>query len=153
MTFRPCPKPEPKKKHCSKCNNPIFSKGLCLSHWKSMYAAKKLKEIKPKTELLEKWYLALHEKHKYTSAETGNTLAYDKKQACHLLPKSKYEYFKTDLENGMLLEWRFHHILDFGSAAQRKALKCWDEIVKKRKKLLESVGLEYSEDYWLNIKL
>lgn len=151
MTFSPQPKSEPKKRHCSKCDRPVFSKGLCRYHANFVYAAKMKERKQP--DLMEKWYKALHEVNNYKSLETGNTLTYDKKQAAHLLPKSRYEYFKTDLENGVLLEWRFHHILDFGSATQRKALKCWDEIEKRRKKLLESVGLEYSEEYWLNIKL
>lgn len=114
---------------------------------------KNIADKKEGYDKLNEWYLDLHQVNKFTSAETGNTLNYDKKQACHLLPKSieKYEQFKTDLENGILLEWEYHSQLDKGSAKQRKALKCWGEICERRKKLLAKINEEYIPSYWENV--
>lgn len=116
---------------------------------------KSLEKKKPQKDLLELWFKAIHKKYSGICQESGVTLCYDKKHCCHLLPKKDgaggYSYFKNYLNNGILLAWKYHSILDSGTAKQRLELKCWSTIRKMRTKLLESVGLPYDENYWLNM--
>lgn len=102
-------------------------------------------------EKLEKFYNFIHVKFGGICQETGKTLSYSNKQCAHILPKSKYDYFEFDVRNAILVSWSVHHIIDKGSAEQRKALKVWQRIQDTRKKLLEEVGLSFDEKHWETI--
>lgn len=146
IMFNPQPKSTPKPK-----------KEFGFAYWngkRKEYQAKAMKKRNEggKQDLLEKWYRFIWKRDGEFCVETGRKLPFDKKYCAHLLPKSKYPYFKTDPNNGLLLDWHIHDILDKGSAKQRLALKVWGQIRDARTKMLESVGLIYDEDYWLNSK-
>lgn len=122
------PKPEPKEK-----------KQFGFSYWndiRSKSFKKRVAANKDKTDKLDKWYHAIHEKFNYECQETGNYLTYSKKHAHHILPKKDYPYFMFDLDNGILVSWSVHHILDWGSEKQKKELKIYPFIEKRKKELL-----------------
>lgn len=100
---------------------------------------------------LDKFYKFIYDKYEGFCQETGRKLSFNKKCVMHLLPKSKYPYFRLDIRNGYLVAWDIHSIVDKGSEKQRKALKIWKYISDTREKLLSEVGLDYSESHWLNV--
>lgn len=111
----------------------------------------KLKNIDKRISLND-WYKAIHSKFNGICQEKGVVLSFSNKHCAHLLPKSLFEEFSLDLENGLLVSWDIHDIIDKGSAKQRLELKCWSLICDRRKKMLESKGYDYDENYWLNSK-
>lgn len=130
---------------------------LCRYH--SFARGKKVSDVieKPEAGKLDLWYMKIYSLADGVCAESGRKLKFDKKYCAHLLPKKKgiggFPYFKYDLRNGVLLDWRFHGILDKGSATQRRALKTWEYISLQRKMLLDEVGMNYDEHYWLNMSV
>lgn len=144
-------------KRCSICNEPSGTWNECGKCRAPIYAKRSLERktgqsTSNKDLQLEKWYEYIHKKYDGICQETGRKLSFSKKHCLHALPKSKYPYFKLDPRNGILASWNVHDQIDKGSASQRKALKIWATISKIRKTLLEEVGMEYSEDHWLNVK-
>ncbi len=141
------------------CGKPSGTWLKCTHHRSLEYAerSKKKRELNGVTQdKLDLWYQKIYDMHFGICAETGRKLSFDKKYCCHILPKKNgiggFPYFKLDLRNGILLSWNIHHVIDQGSPEQRKALKTWEYISMVRKQLLEEVGIEYNEDYWLNYK-
>ena len=129
-------------------------KYLCRYHAQMRTAKKQIAEKKKEgsvSDKLDKWYKFIYDKYEGYCQETGRKLDFNKRYCAHLLPKAKYPYFKLDPRNGLLLNWQTHSILDHGSPNQRKALKVWNQISETRRKLLDEVGMEYDEEFWLNM--
>jgi hypothetical protein len=130
----------------------LWSHGYCKKHWMIRTAKKQIAENKPMQDKLGLWYRKIYDLYNGICAESGYKLSFDKRFCAHLLNKAKYEYFKFDLRNGILLDLQYHDILDHGGASQRKELKVWEYISLQRKMLLEEVGMSFDEEFWLNMK-
>lgn len=148
-----------KKSNVCECGKPSGTWKKCVSCRAKVYMQRShekrngIQKQNSNTDLLlEKWYEYIHKKYDGICQETGRKLSFSKKQCLHALPKSKYPYFKLDPRNGILASWNVHDQIDKGSAAQRRALKIWATISAIRKTLLEEVGMDYSEEHWLNVK-
>lgn len=142
----PVPYPKPIKKE--KVKDPYY-----WSNLRSKSLKKKMVANKPNQDKLDLWYRKIYDMAGGVCAESGRKVSFSNMCCAHLLPKSKYGYFKFDLRNGILLSREYHAILDKGTASQRRSLKVWEYVCLQRQLLLSEVGLEFDEDYWANMSV
>lgn len=128
-------------KQCLLCKYPVFSKNLCLNHWKKQYG-KPIKKItikekekkKNKIEYTKKQFdlfLEIWNEREHKSEISGIPL----KEPLsiyfhHILPKRKYKKAALDKNNIILLTWDEH------DNVEKNPLK-YDKINKMREELLK----------------
>lgn len=144
-TYNPQPKSLPKEK-----------KKFGYEYWNSLRAkSHKKKQAKMKesgvAEKDKQFYEYCWKVKPHFCEECGKELTeYKRWWIAHLLPKKSYNDFRHDVSNAVILCYTHHGILDHGSASQRMAMKTFPQIQSQRKKLLESAGVEFDENYWEN---
>lgn len=130
--FNPQPKPLPKQ-----------PKTFGYDYWtkvRKKSAEKKAMKIKPISDRDEKFYAYIWKHHEHFCKECGKELTEFKRWYIHhLLPKARFPYFRWDENNVVVV--CYHHHNECESATSYPKLKIYDWCEKKKKSLLESVGL------------
>ena len=128
-------------KTCKECGRPVFSKGLCMYHWKSKYgkpvqvSKKRFKStssssngIIPKRKKTGEYalFMEIYEenKNRWVSWISGRPLYLPNhylfvNQFSHLLPKGKYSKQRLNKENIWTVHHEEHTLIDHGYKEQR----------------------------------
>lgn len=132
---------------CKKCGKPsyIFSHGLC--RFCAGAEANKKKQMKNKsiTDKDNLLYTKIWSERKLVCAECGKSLTAfsNKDQFHHILPKSKYPYFRHDERNIILLCGKFGCHSKAESAVEYPKMKIYNHCESIKKELLATVGIDY----------
>lgn len=129
---RPDPKPQAKEK-----------RSFGFSYWNEVRkksADKQSMKAKPISDKDELFYKHIWKTKEHFCTECGKELTEFKRwYVHHLLPKARFPYFRHDENNVIIVCYQHHNECE--SATSYPKLKIYDWCEKKKKKLLESVGL------------
>ncbi len=134
-------------KNCSVdgCNNPVWGKGLCVSHIKRkpitpkkgglLKMRRELFVIRTKTETMRNFFIEIWNERKHYSEVSGEYLGSEPLSTFfhHILPKSKYPEVAYDKSNIILLTLPEHESVE-------NDMYRFEEVNKRRIELLNKIN-------------
>ncbi len=136
---------ERKKKICKTCGNEdfIFGHGNCKKCYNKAYIQKTKVKLESKLNKDNKFFEYVWKTKPHYCQECGKELGEMKKWYMHhILPKSKYPYWRHDERNILMLCYQHHNEIESAISAPKLKVFALAESIKE--KLFNEVGMHYN---------